>query len=216
MANKNLLKKIAPVILSATVAMTGMPSAAFAAEFSDGEVVLDESAEDEDADVEIADTEADVAEDEADTDITIADEDENTDDAETAEEEISDAETVECVKEALKEKKGKTVLLIGFPRSKESLAEWKKAMIGEYEIKFVLYLECDSEELKKRVSANGLGTEEVEKEIKAFETETAPIIKDYEGNDMVMKINAKGNVEEVFEEIKKSFIEKKIEKVVKE
>lgn len=131
-------------------------------------------------------------------------------------EEISDAETVECVKEALKEKKGKTVLLIGFPRSKESLAEWKKAMIGEYEIKFVLYLECDSEELKKRVSANGLGTEEVEKEIKAFETETAPIIKDYEGNDMVMKINAKGNVEEVFEEIKKSFIEKKIEKVVKE
>ena len=29
MANKNLLKKIAPVILSATVAMTGMPSAAF-------------------------------------------------------------------------------------------------------------------------------------------------------------------------------------------
>ena len=27
MANKNLLKKIAPVILSATVAMTGMPSA---------------------------------------------------------------------------------------------------------------------------------------------------------------------------------------------
>ena len=94
MANKNLLKKIAPVILSATVAMTGMPSAAFAAEFSDEEVLLDGSAEDEEADVEIADTEADVAEDEADTDITIADADENADDAETAEEEVSDAEDV--------------------------------------------------------------------------------------------------------------------------
>ena len=90
MANKNLLKKIAPVILSATVAMTGMPSAAFAAEFSDEEVLLDGSAEDEEADVEIADTE----EDEADTDITIADADENADDAETAEEELSDAEDV--------------------------------------------------------------------------------------------------------------------------
>lgn len=90
MANKNLLKKIAPVILSATVAMTGMPSAAFAAEFSDEEVLLDGSAEDEEADVEIADTEADVAEDEADTDITIAD----ADDAETAEEELFDAEDV--------------------------------------------------------------------------------------------------------------------------
>ena len=90
MANKNLLKKIAPVILSATVAMTGMPSAAFAAEFSDEEVLLDGRAEDEEADVEIADTE----EDEADTDITIADADENADDAETAEEELFDAEDV--------------------------------------------------------------------------------------------------------------------------
>ena len=89
-----MLKKIAPVILSATVAMTGMPSAAFAAEFSDEEVLLDGSAEDEEADVEIADTEADVAEDEADTDITIADADENADDAETAEEELFDAEDV--------------------------------------------------------------------------------------------------------------------------
>ena len=94
MANKNLLKKIAPVILSATVAMTGMPSAAFAAEFSDEEVVLDESAEDEEADVEIADAEADVAENEANTDITIADADENADDAETAEEELFDSEDV--------------------------------------------------------------------------------------------------------------------------
>lgn len=94
MANKNLLKKIAPVILSATVAMTGMPSAVFAAEFSDEEVLLDGSAEDEEADVEIADAEADVAEDEADTDIAIADADENADDAETAEEELSDAEDV--------------------------------------------------------------------------------------------------------------------------
>lgn len=94
MANNNLLKKIAPVVLSATVAMTGMPSAAFAAEFSDEEVLLDGSAEDEEADVEIADTEADVAEDEADTDIAIADADENADDAETAEEELFDAEDV--------------------------------------------------------------------------------------------------------------------------
>ena len=71
-----------------------MPSAVFAAEFSDEEVVLDGSAEDEEADVEIADAEADVAEDEADTDIAIADADENADDAETAEEELSDAEEV--------------------------------------------------------------------------------------------------------------------------
>ncbi len=93
MANKNLLKKIAPVVLSATVAMTGMPSAAFAAEFSDEEVVLDESAEDEATDVEIEDTEVDAAEDEA--DITIEDAEENTENTEVdATEETSEAEDV--------------------------------------------------------------------------------------------------------------------------
>lgn len=93
MANKNLLKKIAPVILSATVAMTGMPSAAFAAEFSDEEVVLDESTEDDATDVEIEDTEVDAAEDEA--DITIEDAEENTENTEAdATEETSEAEDV--------------------------------------------------------------------------------------------------------------------------
>ncbi len=93
MANKNLLKKIAPVVLSATVAMTGMPSAAFAAEFSDEEVVLDESAEDEATDVEIEDTEVDAAENEA--DITIEDAEENIENTEVdATEENSDAEDV--------------------------------------------------------------------------------------------------------------------------
>lgn len=93
MANKNLLKKIAPVILSATVAMTGMPSAVFAAEFSDEEVVLDESAEDEATDVEIEDTEVDAAEDEA--DITIEDAEENIENTEVdATEENSEAEDV--------------------------------------------------------------------------------------------------------------------------
>ena len=93
MANNNLLKKIAPVVLSATVAMTGMPSAAFAAEFSDEEVVLDERAEDEATDVEIEDTEVDAAEDEA--DITIEDAEENTEDTEAdTTEETSGAEDV--------------------------------------------------------------------------------------------------------------------------
>ena len=93
MANNNLLKKIAPVVLSATVAMTGMPSAAFAAEFSDEEVVLDERAEDEATDVEIEDTEVDAAENEA--DITIEDAEENIENTEVdATEENSDAEDV--------------------------------------------------------------------------------------------------------------------------
>ena len=41
MTNKNLMKKIAPVVMSAAVAMTSMPYAALAADFTDNEVVAD-------------------------------------------------------------------------------------------------------------------------------------------------------------------------------
>ena len=38
MANQKLLKKVAPVVLSAAMAMTSMPTVAMAAEFLDKEV----------------------------------------------------------------------------------------------------------------------------------------------------------------------------------
>ena len=47
MTNKNLMKKIAPVVLSAAVAMTSMPYVAMAADFTDCEVITD-STEDSD------------------------------------------------------------------------------------------------------------------------------------------------------------------------
>ena len=64
MANQRLMKKVAPVVLSAAVAMTSMPATAFAADFSDTEVtVAEESADIEEASAEAADT--DVVEDTA-------------------------------------------------------------------------------------------------------------------------------------------------------
>ena len=63
MANKNLLKKIAPVILSATVAFSGMPATAFAAEFEDGEIAVEENTDTEDVD-EADDADLDIADEE--------------------------------------------------------------------------------------------------------------------------------------------------------
>ena len=57
MAYQRLMKKVAPVVLSAAVAMTSMPATAFAADFSDTEVtVAEESADIEEASAEAADT----------------------------------------------------------------------------------------------------------------------------------------------------------------
>ena len=47
MTNKNFMKKIAPVVLSAAVAMTSIPYVAMAADFTDSEVITD-STEDSD------------------------------------------------------------------------------------------------------------------------------------------------------------------------
>ncbi len=95
MANQRLMKKVAPVVLSAAVAMTSMPATAFAADFSDTEVtVAEESADIEEASAETADT--DVVEDTEDTDVDVEEAAEDvTADEETSDEELFSAEVSE-------------------------------------------------------------------------------------------------------------------------
>ena len=92
MANQRLMKKVAPVVLSAAVVMTSMPATAFAADFSDTEVtVAEERAVIEETSAEGADT--DVVED-TDVDVEEAAED-VTEDEETSDEELFSAEVSE-------------------------------------------------------------------------------------------------------------------------
>lgn len=95
MANQKLMKKVAPVVLSAAVVMTSMPATAFAADFSDTEVtVAEESADIEEASAEAADT--DVVEDTEDTDVDVEEAAEDvTEDEETSDEELFSAEVSE-------------------------------------------------------------------------------------------------------------------------
>ena len=95
MANQRLMKKVAPVVLSAAVVMTSMPATAFAADFSDTEVtVAEESADIEETSAEAADT--DVVEDTEDTDVDVEEAAEDvTEDKETSDEELFSAEVSE-------------------------------------------------------------------------------------------------------------------------
>ena len=95
MANQRLMKKVAPVVLSAAVAMTSIPATAFAADFSDTEVtVAEESADIEEASAEAADT--DVVEDTEDTNVDVEEAAEDvTEDEETSDEELFSAEVSE-------------------------------------------------------------------------------------------------------------------------
>ena len=95
MANQRLMKKVAPVVLSAAVVMTSMSATAFAADFSDTEVtVAEESADIEETSAEAADT--DVVEDTEDTDVDVEEAAEDvTEDEETSDEELFSAEVSE-------------------------------------------------------------------------------------------------------------------------
>ena len=97
MANQKLMKKVAPVVLSAAVAMTSMPATAFAAEFSDTEVAVaaEESADTEDVDIDAADAaDVDIAEDAEDTDVDVEEAESTTED-ETSDEDLFSAEVNE-------------------------------------------------------------------------------------------------------------------------
>ena len=99
MANQKLLKKVAPVVLSAAMAMTSMPAAAMAADFSDSDVVSDavdvEETQDAEAEVEVDEDDADdtadvdVVEDNA-ADAAEADSEEAPFSSEVTEDEFSD------------------------------------------------------------------------------------------------------------------------------
>ena len=98
MANQKLMKKVAPVVLSAAVAMTSMPATAFATEFSDTEVAVaaEESADTEDVNIDAADAaDVDIAEDAEDTDVDVEEETEGTTEDETSSEDLFSAEVNE-------------------------------------------------------------------------------------------------------------------------
>ena len=94
MANQKLMRKVAPVVLSAAVAMTSMPATAFAADFSDTEVtVTEESADVEDASAEAEDV--DVTEETEDADVEIDEASEDVEEDEASDEELFSAEVSE-------------------------------------------------------------------------------------------------------------------------
>ena len=122
MANQRLMKKVAPVVLSAAVVMTSMPATAFAADFSDTEVtVAEESADIEEASAEAADT--DVVED-TDVDVEEAAEDEETSDEELFSAEVSEDEFADEAGDGQTE--GEAYVLMNIPYDDFYKAELKK------------------------------------------------------------------------------------------
>ena len=127
MANQKLMKKVAPVVLSAAVVMTSMPAAAFAADFSDVEVTV---ATEEDTDVaEAADVDGDLSEevtDEDDTADVVVEEDAETEDVDAEEDLFSaDAEEDFAAESGADQTEGEAYVLMNIPYDDFYKAELK-------------------------------------------------------------------------------------------
>ncbi len=82
MAKKNFMKKVASVVLSATVVMTSLPATAFAADFNDSDVIsTDETVETAETTSDVSETSEDLVEDEQENLTTDASSDEETEEA---------------------------------------------------------------------------------------------------------------------------------------
>jgi adenylate kinase family enzyme len=127
---------------------------------------------------------------------------------------LSSHELISFIKEEFKNI-NKTILFEGFPKNTENIEEWNKQMINMCEVTAVLYFECSTDEMKKRLMKKQEAKidnieETISKRIEIFNKETLPILEMYQKTGKLIKINAEKSTEEIFEEVKTIIKEKKL------
>ncbi|XP_058119169.1 UMP-CMP kinase [Anopheles ziemanni] len=107
-------------------------------------------------------------------------------------------------------------LIDGFPRNEDNLQGWTSKMSDKVEQQFVLFFECSeqqcTERCLKRGESSGRSDDNAESLKKRFNTyinDTVGIIKHYEEQQLVKKIDASADADTVFERVKAIFAEQK-------
>lgn len=103
-------------------------------------------------------------------------------------------------------------LIDGFPRNQDNLDGWNKEMAGKVLVKFVLFFDCDEstciDRCLKRGQSSGRVDDNEESLRKRFQTYyngTMPIVKFYDAQNQVRKVDGNKNPDEVFSHVKKIF-----------
>jgi len=96
-------------------------------------------------------------------------------------------------------------LVDGFPRNQENLEAWEKVFKTKVDVKFTLYYECSFETMEKRIMERSKTSgrsddnpESIKKRFQTYQNETKPVIDHFEAKNLIRKINAERDVEEVF------------------
>lgn len=101
-------------------------------------------------------------------------------------------------------------LIDGFPRNQNNFDGWQSTMSEKTDLKFVLFFDCLDDLCVKRCLQRGAAgsgrtddnEESLRKRFSTFATETLPIIQYYQKLDLVKRIDASSNPEDVYKEVR--------------
>lgn len=108
-----------------------------------------------------------------------------------------------------KERNGKSKFLIdGFPRNQDNLDGWNRRMKDKVDVQFVLFFDCSSDICVRRCLERGKSSgrsddneESLKKRIETYTNESYPIIQHFQKLNLVKRIDASPNAEEVFKAV---------------
>lgn len=104
-------------------------------------------------------------------------------------------------------------LIDGFPRNQDNLEGWQRQMSTKTDVKFTLFFDCTEDTctercLQRGMAGSGRTDDNIESLRKRFVTNkesTMPIVKHFEDNGLLRKIDASRSPDEVYEEVKALF-----------
>jgi len=104
-------------------------------------------------------------------------------------------------------KKG-NFLLDGFPRNQENIDSWNKKMAPYCSTEFLLFFDCDKQKMQERMEERSKTSgrsddnpETIKKRLDTFELQTKPIIDYFTKQKKVVRIDADGQIDEIFERV---------------
>lgn len=118
--------------------------------------------------------------------------------------------TVRLLEKAMINNKGgsQKFLIDGFPRNESNLQGWVGHMNGKADVEGVLFFDCPEEVCVKRILERAKTSgrvddneESIRKRFNTYYQETMPVIKYYEKINLVKKINAVPDVDEVYQSV---------------
>eukprot|EP00290_Baffinella_frigidus_P051778 CAMPEP_0180407812 /NCGR_PEP_ID=MMETSP0989-20121125/41933_1 /TAXON_ID=697907 /ORGANISM="non described non described, Strain CCMP2293" /LENGTH=295 /DNA_ID=CAMNT_0022411689 /DNA_START=63 /DNA_END=951 /DNA_ORIENTATION=+ len=134
--------------------------------------------------------------------------------------------TARLLKEAIEKDKHKVSLFLidGFPRNADNLDGWDKIVGDSVNVQFMLFMECSEEVMTERLLHRGEtsgriddNAESIRKRFRTYQTETMPVILQFEKMDKLKRIDSGEPVKQVYEQVQSAFepIVKKKRRIVR-